>query len=87
MSTLVFLFDLAKDAIPGALLVGGCYLAYVASRRGVPAAVAIVKGWWNSTKNAVSSVKSDVANLEAKLTAEINTVKADVAAVKAKVGM
>lgn len=87
MNALVFLFDLAKDAIPGAILVGGCYLVYVASRRGVPAAVAIVKGWWNSAKNDLANVKGDVANLQSKVDAELAALKADVAAVKTKVGM
>jgi hypothetical protein len=78
----------------GAGIAAGCYLAYVAYKRGLPAAVKIVKGWWNSSKNELSSVKGDIAKasteiaaLEQKVTPLLDSLKADMTAVKAKVGL
>lgn len=64
------------SALLGAGAVVGGYLVYIAATKGVPAAWAKIKGWWNAGKADLAAVKNDVAAL-----------KADVGALKSKVGV
>lgn len=78
----------------GAAGVVGLYFLYLAATKGLPAAVAWFKTWWNKGKAELDALKADVATaqtaaaaLEAKLQPMIDAVKNDVVALKAKVGI
>lgn len=78
--------DITGIATGVALTVAICvvgYLGYIALKRGLPAAKAIVVGWWNKGKADATSMQNVVADLQTR------AVKAeqDIAALKSKVGL
>lgn len=57
--------------VPFAVAGIGSIIAYVALTQGVPAAVTMVKSWWNKGKADVAAIQADVASAKA----EIQTIK------------
>lgn len=52
---------------PGAAVAVAVYVAYVAVTKGIPAAWAMVSGWWNKGKQDIATLKADVKALKEKV--------------------
>lgn len=49
--------------VAGIALAGFAYFIYLAATKGVPAAYAKFKGWWNAGKAGLATIESDVAEV------------------------
>lgn len=67
MQTLKALFDVVRVGLPLAALVAAGYVVYIAVRKGLPAAWALLKGWFGSAKRDVIALEARVTALEVHL--------------------